>query len=68
MDKQTLIRDIKQYVGGGGFINTSQLAKYNRCSRDRIPELVEGLDVIKTGRERKYFIPDIAAKLLDSRS
>ena len=68
MTKQDLIRDIKNEIGGGGFINTSQLAKYHRCSRDRIPELVNGLDCIRTGREKKYFIPDVAARLLDSRS
>ncbi|MDD2301958.1 MAG: hypothetical protein PHG30_05310, partial [Eubacteriales bacterium] len=56
------------YVGGGGFINQSQIAKYLRRSRDCIPPLVEDLDFLSTGREKKYFIPDIASRLLDHRN
>ncbi|NLE25534.1 MAG: hypothetical protein GX625_09370 [Clostridiaceae bacterium] len=68
MDRQILIKDMKQYVGGGGFINQSQIAKYLRRSRDCIPPLVEDLDFLSTGREKKYFIPDIASRLLDHRN
>lgn len=67
MDKQTLVRDLKSYVGGAAFINQSQLAKYLRRSREAIPDLLQGLDYLQTGREKKYFIPDIASRILDLR-
>ncbi len=65
MDKQALIRDIKAHVGGGAFITPTQTAKYMRLSTSRMPELLEGLEHIKTGRGRQYFIPDVVARILD---
>ncbi|MDD4591704.1 MAG: hypothetical protein PHG06_14935 [Parabacteroides sp.] len=67
MDKQTLVRDLKSHVGGAAFINQTQMAKYLKRSREAIPGLLKGLDYLETGREKKYFIPDIAARLLEIR-
>lgn len=35
MNKKDLQKDIQNFVGPGGFINISQLAKYMRVSRDK---------------------------------
>ena len=67
MIKQELIRDMKQFVGGASFINSSQLAKYLKRSRNSMPELLYGLDYLASGRERKYFILDVAGRLMDER-
>jgi len=65
VDKQTLIQELKDHVGGGGFINHSQIAKYIRRSRDVVPEMVRGLSVFQTGREKKYFIREVAPRILE---
>lgn len=67
MNKRDLQKDIQNFVGPGGFINISQLAKYMRVSRDKITPLVYGLDFFQTGREKKYFIPDVAERILERR-
>ena len=67
MDKQTLVRDMKQHIGGAAFINHSQLAKYLKRSRQAMPEILCGLDFLETGREKRYFIPDVAQRLIDNR-
>ena len=67
MEKQTLVRDMKSHVGGAAFINHSQLAKYMKRSREAMPNLLYGLDYLETGREKKYFIPDVAARIMENR-
>lgn len=66
MDKQTLIRDMKSFVGGGAFITPTQTAKYMRLSPGRMPELLQSLDFIKTGKARQYFIPDVAGRIIEN--
>ena len=65
MDKQTLTRDMKSFVGGAGFINKSQLAKYMKKSRCAIPALIDGLDKVPDGKSDRYFIPDVAERILE---
>lgn len=65
MDKETLVRDMKFYVGGGAFITPTQTAKYMRLSLGRMPELLRDLEYYKTGRARQYFIPDVAARIIE---
>ena len=65
MDKQSLIRDMKSFVGGAGFINKSQLAKYMKQSHHAIPALVEGLDRVPGEKADRYFIPDVAERILE---
>lgn len=64
MDKKTLAKSMEEYAGSP-FMNQSQLAKYLRLSRHRMPELLTGVDYLETKRERRYFVPDIAQKLVD---
>lgn len=64
MDKYMLVKDIKSSVKNGGFINISQLAKYLQKSRGNAAEIVDGLDYLETGREKKFFIEDVAARIV----
>ena len=69
MNKQELIRDIRDIVGGGGVITKTQLARYLRKSRNDKEELnriVAGLSYIPDGRGNKYFIADVAGRILDN--
>ncbi len=67
MNRQELIRDIKKECGA--FPNTSQLAKYMGMSRDRVrAEIVTGLEYIKTGKSKQYFVNDIADAILRQRA
>ena len=67
MNKRDLVNDMKSLVDNSGFINSVQLAKYLRKSRGAMPDILEGLDYIASGRERKYFIPDVAERILELR-
>ena len=64
MDKYMLVKDIKSSVKNGGFINISQLAKYLQKSRSNVAEIVDGLDHLEMGREKKFFIEDVAARIV----
>ena len=67
MNKRDLVNDIKNHVDKSGFINSVQLAKYLRKSRGAMPDILEGLDYIPSGKEKKYFIPDVAERILEMR-
>ena len=60
-----MIRDIKKDIGS--FPNISQIAKYMHVSRDRAREMVAGLEFIEDGRSKKYFVNDIAGRILQQR-
>ena len=65
MDKQTLTRDMKAFVGGGSFITPTQTAKYMRLSPGRMPDMLTGLEFFKTKKARQYFIPDVAGRIIE---
>lgn len=67
MDKQTLVKSMEKHTGGVAFINQTQLAKYLGQSRGSIPEMVSGLDYLENHREKLYFVPDVAGRLMDRR-
>ena len=72
MNKQELIKDIRECIGGGGMITKNQLARYLQKTRNNredpesdIRQYIEGLPYIPDGRGKKYFLPDIAARILE---
>ncbi|MDF2656367.1 MAG: hypothetical protein K0R19_2841 [Bacillota bacterium] len=65
MDKQSLTRDMKAFVGGGAFITPTQTAKYMRLSPGRMPEFLQGLEFIKTGKAKQYHILDVAGRIVE---
>jgi len=67
MDKKALTKSMEEAVKGAAFINQSQLAKYLRRSRTVMPEMLSGLDFLETKREKRYFIPDVAQRLMEQK-
>lgn len=70
MRRIDLIRDLKEYTGSG-VISRSKLCEYLQKSRSEKSEMgvdrfLEGLDYIPDGRGRKYFIPDVADKIIEN--
>ncbi len=66
MNKQELVRDMKKEIGS--FPNTSQIAKYLHRSRESVRVMTAGLECLKDGRSRKYFVVDIADRIMESRA
>ena len=66
MKKSDLITSMRSFVGGGDFISRPEIAKWLRISRDRVPELVDGLSAVGE-KHRRYFIPDIAERVIERR-
>lgn len=65
MTKQELVRDMKQAVGGRSFITQAAIMRYIGRSKAAVRELVAGLEYDNTGRDYKYFIPDVAERIRD---
>lgn len=63
MKRQELVRDMRGEIGT--FPNISQIAKYMSISRDKARVMVEGLDYIETGKSKRYFINDVAGRLME---
>lgn len=62
MTRKDLIADMKQTVGGGGFITLSGIASYVGVkSHHSVDKYVRGLDRIN---DKYYFIPDVADAML----
>ena len=66
MNKQELIRDMKKEVGS--FPNTSQIARYLRTSREKSRNLVAGLEHIGESGAKKYFVNDVADRIMQQRT
>ena len=64
MDKQTLVRDMKQACNGRAFITQAGVMRYWGRSKAAVRELLDGLEYDNTGRDYKYFIPDVAERIL----
>ena len=62
MTKKDLIADMKQTVGGGGFITLSGIAAYVGVkSHHSVDKYVNGLERIN---KKYYFIPDVADQMI----
>ena len=66
MNKQELVRDMKKEVGS--FPNVSEIARYMGKSRDYVRGLVYGLEYLPDGRAKKYFVMDVADRILQQRT
>lgn len=64
MTKTELARSIEQAVGSH-FINISQMAAYMGTGRDYVrANIVNGLDYISTGKNKMYFVGDVAERII----
>lgn len=63
MDRRELIYEMKKDVKGASFISVNALAKHLGKSHEFAEKVVEGLDQVG----KKFFIPDVATRLMDMR-
>lgn len=63
MEKRDLIYEMKKDVKGASFISINALSKHLGKSHEYAENVVGGLDKIGG----KYFIPDVATRLMDMR-
>ena len=62
MEKRDLVKDMENFAGSS-FITKAQICKYVGVSHPRyVSKYVEGL---KRLSGRRYFIPEVAAKLIE---
>lgn len=70
MNKRELTQDIRSVIGGKGLISKSQLARYLGKSRntksedDDLSRYLKGLQYIPDGRGKRYFVADVAERIL----
>jgi|GEM_PF-4072701 len=69
MDKQTLIRRIQSTSTGKGMINIKEIAAFSGCDPDSDcrKQITAGMDYISNGREKLFFVDDVAQRMLDLR-
>ena len=75
MNKQDIARDMRECLGVTGLISKNQLSKYlqmdRRTKSDKdeneidIMSYLNGLRYIPDGRGAKYFVLDVAGRILD---
>lgn len=63
MKKWDVVGDMRAEIGA--FPNISQIAEYLHWSRDKVRNLVAGLDYVETGRSKQYFVVDVVNRLME---
>ena len=64
MNKKEIKAALKMANDGAEFINISQIARALNRSRDSARNLVYGLEYLPSGRNKNYFIDDVAERIL----
>jgi len=67
MEKRIIVQDIKNSFEGASFLNVNEIAKYLGMSRNTVPKILEGIDFIQFGHQRKYMAADLAARIIEIR-
>ena len=80
MTKQELVRDMKEFVKNearikdeerkekrvpSSFITKAAIGRYWGRAEKKVDELVKGLEQEGSGSYPKYFIPDVAERIMD---
>ena len=63
MTKQDVKRSIEERYGA--FVNVGEVAEYLGVDRGTARGFLHGLSFIPNGREKKYFIGDVAQRLME---
>jgi hypothetical protein len=66
MNKQEIMRDMKKDYGP--FMTITDIAHYLRQGRDSARTLVSGLEYFNAGRAKKYFVGDVADRIMKKRA
>lgn len=65
MDKQTLIRDMKQSFNGAGLLTPTQIALYVGLKWEATRRFLEGIEYASQGKKKLHFVGDVAQRILD---
>lgn len=77
MTKQELVRDMKQFVKEesearsnkkkcpSSFMTKSAICRYWGRAESKVNELLKGLECESSGKYPKYFIPDVAERIME---
>lgn len=63
MDAAGYERDMKAHVGKKAFINQKEFCEYVGCGKAAARDLLRDVPFLRTGRERRYLIKDVARTL-----
>ena len=66
MNRQEIIRDIKKEKSS--FLSITDIADYLQQSRESTRELMAGTEHLNAGRAKKYFVNDVADRILATRA
>jgi len=67
LNKKELTTSMRAFVGGGDFISVPEIAKWRRISRNKVPNLLDGVSPLGE-YHKKYFIPDVAERFIERRA
>lgn len=65
MDRQGIVRALKEHTGGASVITTAQFARFLGVSHQRAKVKLSGLPAFE---KKYYFLPDVADLLIKSMS
>lgn len=66
MEKRKFKEQLSQAVGGGMYINLSELQKYLASGKTFARSIVYGLPYLPNGNEKKYNIDDVTQRIWDN--
>lgn len=68
MDKQTLIRNLRQSVNGADFLNKAEVGRFMGFgSKEAVNNFLQGLEYYKQGKQCLYLVNDLAQQIMDRR-
>ena len=65
MDKKQLKRDLSQCANNASMISPRKVREYMGLGNAKVAELLNGLDRTKDGNGEKFFITDVADRILE---
>lgn len=68
MEKKEIKRALQSHVGGAMIMSCSQLETFLGIGHAKAVDLLKGLDILELGNGRRYFIPDVAERIMERRT
>lgn len=65
MDKKRLKRELSQYAKDAAMISPRKIRQYTGYGDAKVCELLRGLDRLKDDNGEKFFISDVAERILE---
>lgn len=65
MDKQKLIREMKSHAKDAGMISRRKVREYLGYGDAKTAELLKGLDRIRDENGERFFISDVAERIME---